>query len=595
MSGQPCPHCQNTIRLPDPIAPETLLQCPICKRVVRAAQLLSAAEQTWIVVDKETTESELSHSTPQAVASENSSSPSSSDDINNPPPLPRQQDTKEDSNSTPSSGSTAETKTPVPTGKEAPKADLTRRQPIKQQDWSKFKPISHEEFQRKKKKSSSAWLGIIQVVLGGALAIPISLLLIWHVLGKDVGGIGKEVARYIPWIVPRKFHPYRSTSFSDPEPSGSQSSTAKNNSIKRDFEAELAASLAESERKPAGDSPLGSMKLESKSALPEEKTDTPSPTSGVVSKSLPGTPEIAKTTPSDTEVLMQSLASTREAIAAWPSVKDKGADARRKVANEFYSNLARAVEVYAKVADQPSHTVWKQQLSKLAREIVDSPELVQLVRAGGFAKLTLKPAFIKPGVGMALIGSLETPTTDEPSKPAEPEDGLSNSNEIASEPQPDAEKPTDSPDATESPKDNAASPTENTELPKENSEQLVDDFPLSETAAADTPSWIMRIRRNIITNTEIGDTAQDEVASVDPEKGTASSDTDRTPRKNLRLRKAELHPTLLLDSPGNDEYLLFVIAHSATKDGAPATKDSADVIWFAERVDLNPKNTESKE
>jgi hypothetical protein len=53
------------------------------------------------------------------------------------------------------------------------------------------------------------------------------------------------------------------------------------------------------------------------------------------------------------------------------------------------------------------------------------------------------------------------------------------------------------------------------------------------------------------------------------------------------LRKAELHPTLLLESPGNDEYLLFVIAHSAAKDGAAATKNSADVIWFAESIESN--------
>lgn len=47
---------------------------------------------------------------------------------------------------------------------------------------------------------------IIQVVLGGAAAVPVTLLLLWYVIGKDVANAGPTVAQFAPWIVPKKFH-----------------------------------------------------------------------------------------------------------------------------------------------------------------------------------------------------------------------------------------------------------------------------------------------------------------------------------------------------------------------------------------------------
>ncbi len=52
--------------------------------------------------------------------------------------------------------------------------------------------------------SGSLW-SIIQVVLGGAAAIPVTLLLLWYVVGKDIMNAGPTVAQYVPWIVPKKF------------------------------------------------------------------------------------------------------------------------------------------------------------------------------------------------------------------------------------------------------------------------------------------------------------------------------------------------------------------------------------------------------
>ena len=103
----------------------------MCGITVTASQLTAVVGPTWIVVDpaNESTAapamaSETTQPTTMATAATNASG------------------TQERSDS---SGSTDEQEYDL---EDAPKADRTRRQPVKQQDWSKFKPISHDEYQR---------------------------------------------------------------------------------------------------------------------------------------------------------------------------------------------------------------------------------------------------------------------------------------------------------------------------------------------------------------------------------------------------------------------------------------------------------------
>ena len=59
--------------------------------------------------------------------------------------------------------------------------------------------------QRARRGDKGGLWSIIQVVLGGAAAIPVTLLLLWWVVGKDIMNAGPTVAQYAPWIVPKKF------------------------------------------------------------------------------------------------------------------------------------------------------------------------------------------------------------------------------------------------------------------------------------------------------------------------------------------------------------------------------------------------------
>ncbi len=93
---------------------------------------------------------------------------------------------------------------PYPTGDlEEDESEPVRASGSKKPDWSNFqaKPRKRGRGQR----GSSLWL-VLQAALGGLAAIPISLLLMWHLLGTDIAGAAPWVAQYVPWIVPAKFH-----------------------------------------------------------------------------------------------------------------------------------------------------------------------------------------------------------------------------------------------------------------------------------------------------------------------------------------------------------------------------------------------------
>lgn len=77
----------------------------------------------------------------------------------------------------------------------------------KKTERSKFEPISHEQYERMRRKSKSPFWSMLSVLLGGLASIPIATLLIWHVLGKDPLQMGPAVARFAPWIVPTRFRP----------------------------------------------------------------------------------------------------------------------------------------------------------------------------------------------------------------------------------------------------------------------------------------------------------------------------------------------------------------------------------------------------
>jgi hypothetical protein len=58
---------------------------------------------------------------------------------------------------------------------------------------------------RPKKKEKNALWEVIQVIFGGVLALPLAVLFLWWVVGRDDFELGPKVARYAAWIVPGRF------------------------------------------------------------------------------------------------------------------------------------------------------------------------------------------------------------------------------------------------------------------------------------------------------------------------------------------------------------------------------------------------------
>lgn len=502
MTTYACPNCQHHIHLPEGVSQTATLQCPMCGHTTLASALAQSAGPTWIVVDPGDPAQPLTAATsienPQMIAQPMGES--------NTPDSPSAEPAPTTATNSPS-GSTDGTDYEL-ADPNLPKADRTRKQPLKQQDWSKHKPLTHDEYQRRKRKSSSPFAGIVQVVLGGFTALPIAQLLIWHVLGKDPFDLAPKTAAYVPWIVPQKFRPYAPVNDNRFVERSSSRPSSNSSGIARDFDAELAASLAESEKKPArNESQPTEIKEENKTAEKEKTASDPK------EKALPDAPvdgvdSVTKDVPvSESEKLSLAIASTKKAMNDWGTIAKEDATKRREVANSFYANLATTVEQFAKIEGEPSARLLKREVEKLGREVSKDAELIQLVRAGGFAKLSKAGDNMAPGSGLALIATFEPTST--------------------------SKVPT-------------ADSATNEEKNENTSENTSETAPTSEEASA-VSAWSLKVRKSVV---------------ADAEENAA----------NTQRRNAVLHRDVLLGEAVSGDYLVLAVAHSDSEAEAAEKK-----------------------
>ncbi len=161
----PCPDCQQPTLLPEGVSLEATIECPHCHAQFIVGEMLTARFGCWLLVHDPAAVNAL-----YPVYTEEASEADDSEPL--------------------------ELQAPVA----APLRPKT--------DWSKFEPVTREPFERMRRKPRSPIWSLVQIVLGGIAAIPISLLLIWHLIGTDVAGAGPRVGRYAPWLVPEKFRPF---------------------------------------------------------------------------------------------------------------------------------------------------------------------------------------------------------------------------------------------------------------------------------------------------------------------------------------------------------------------------------------------------
>lgn len=167
----PCPECGKQSLIPNQTSLEATIKCPHCGANLVLGEVFLTQFSSWSVIEDP---AELYDPNPRKL-DPGVVIPVPADDANN-APLELAADTSPQ---------------PVYIPKPSPSS----------------RSGNLSEYERRKRKQKSPIWSIIPVVLGGLAAFPIALLIIWYVLGKDIGNLGPQVAEYAPWIVPKKFHP----------------------------------------------------------------------------------------------------------------------------------------------------------------------------------------------------------------------------------------------------------------------------------------------------------------------------------------------------------------------------------------------------
>jgi len=307
-------------------------------------------------------------------------------------------------------------------------------------DWSGFKTGSHDHHPRRRSNQSGGLKSTLQVILGGAAAIPVSLLLIWYVLGKDVAGAGPKVARYLPWIVPRQFH--GDSGLASPPPKSRNDGSARQSNGFRNFDDVLTPDgKGYRESLPAPEFPTATDMPE---PLPSslDKVESSPETSKAPSTKEPEVPSNAepngKTTdgggtgvlrqqpslPSDRELnigsgspkdpvpaLLALLQQTRQHVTAWrPSsdqVTELGSDSAKSLESlAIFKELSSIGAAHAALPDGAGSEAALQELVKdLGRQIKRQAELVEQLQI--IAETEIQASLPSPGQGLALVCTLD--------------------------------------------------------------------------------------------------------------------------------------------------------------------------------------------
>ena len=284
----PCPHCHMLLQAPTQASKNARLRCPLCKEEIVAGELMFGTHNRWQVIEDEGGTDIFSDFQGTDASHPEESSAFEREDFNvnamaASGTLPAQPSDK--SNRIDEIGElelAPEDQIPdashrppqVPASAQqssiaANSTSSTTANADKKIDWQKYKPISHEEFQRSRRKRSPLWM-VFQIGMGGLVAIPIALLIIWHVLGRDIANAGPRIAKFAPWAVPERFHPpkeflerqdgdWNVAPNNGPQRNGRFNGEQKNGGNQRalpDIDDVFAAAADEQQRGPAGQ-PLG--------------------------------------------------------------------------------------------------------------------------------------------------------------------------------------------------------------------------------------------------------------------------------------------------------------------------------------------------
>jgi hypothetical protein len=186
-----CPGCEQEHLLPPSVSLEVSLECPQCGEKLNLASYVAEHFSVWKVTHDPATHplanSAIAESVTNSINSTTNAKPANS--------LGKDLELVEEN-------AGQDDDSPVDL-----KLEEVVERPAAKKPWLETQPITHEQFERMKRKDRSPIWTILQIALGGLSAFPLALVILWWGLGRDFGGAGPTVAKYAPWLVPSKFHP----------------------------------------------------------------------------------------------------------------------------------------------------------------------------------------------------------------------------------------------------------------------------------------------------------------------------------------------------------------------------------------------------
>lgn len=413
----PCSRCQRTFSVRSEVSESALLKCPNCGNQFRLGELLDAFYAPWVILENPSVTS--NSGTPEDAAAAQLTADTSLGYAVGDQSAARSA-TRPDAEPATGSGRELEESGLALAGPDLELAEededagisldgASKEEP--KTDWSQFKPITHEEFQRIKRADRSPIWSTLQVVLGGAAAIPVSLLLIWYVLDKDVAGAGPAVARYVPWVVPEKFR-----GLAHAEPTEPDSLSAEPRRMRRrgesgfrQFDDVLPATENGNPDSTDSAGPEGASG-EQEGAVVGTLAETPDALDGAASK--PATSEPLSVDPAPGESASASdppmadvfglLKRTKEKVDQWPELATAEVAVKREAALSLYTDLASLGAHFSAIPDTPgAPALARDKAQEISRAIKRQPDLIKVIFDA--AKAQLSGRLPRPENGWALV------------------------------------------------------------------------------------------------------------------------------------------------------------------------------------------------
>lgn len=190
----PCPGCHSLLRPPNRASNQAILRCPLCQHELEAYDLVKGLQRQWLVIEDRGAEDFVGKILTGQAGVEVADLPAVSGTTSGDSSVGSATTSSEAETEASTDAGTASVLGSGPQGADAAKIN-----------WDRLRPAAQDDFIRKIQEKKSPLVSAMQVIAGGLAAIPVGLLLVWHVLGKDVAGAGPAVGRVLPWVVPAKF------------------------------------------------------------------------------------------------------------------------------------------------------------------------------------------------------------------------------------------------------------------------------------------------------------------------------------------------------------------------------------------------------